>query len=1125
MAEIKFILGRAGSGKTQMCLDLIARRLRASPLEGDSIILLVPEQATYQMERELACWRGINNGFTRAKVLSFRRLVQLIAKETHSFSGKFLLHTSRCVLMSQIIAAAQNKGELRFWNNCEPIHIAETVIKLLDELISAGLTLGELEERYKALSKGEKDKDISNDIFRNKLHDIIVLMSQYNKANTADLTKPAKYLSECHSLIESTDWLYDATIFADGFSGFTGIEYKILLNIAKIAERCFISLCLDYDEMGRADSVVNQNCFRQTEQTYARLTELAKQNNISIAKPIILRHPHRRRFRKSRQLALLEQISSQPFAGKSEQSTNTFSCDSDKAHNTENAIQIIQANNPFDEIEFVADKIIELVRDKDYRYRDISLILRSLDAYGPLIQYIFDKYEIPYFIDIRRSIGQHPLAKLIISALRAVSENFSSKRIIKYIKTGLTGIENALADKIENYVLAHGIDNDDWKKQWRYKPLWSGKEDRNDAEIELEEQTDSDILEELNRARLKIIRLLKRLGSAIGLDKDVANEININNVIEGIYELLRKLEIPTKLNELARTQKHSDDLSSQIHKQILKIIIELFSQLRITLSEQFLSIDEIIDILQKSFTAQTVGVIPSCVDQVLIGTIERSRHPAVRASFILGYNETQWPAPIKEDFVLTDDDIRKLDWKDLSPKADIEEHYFSEQYLNYIALTRPREYLWISYSRCNTKGVELQASRFLKKLITETGISVDTYHINCPLTASGFISQCISDIKNNKLERIESYKEIFKANSNLNELLQTFLNVALDKNNPKLSKESAEKLFRSKVSISNIETYYKCPFQHFCKYGLRLKDKVIYKLEPADLGILRHQVMKDFWETIVRKNISFSEITEQLISDLVEQSVDKASQELKNELLLKEARNVFIVGQVTEELKSAIASQIEDLMPGQFKPTVFEYSFDIDIGQINLIGRIDRIDVCTNGNTNGNWILVIDYKSRTSKFNLDDFFAGISLQLTGYLWASLRIDKTKTYYPAGALIISLSKDFKTTGFLNEEAIKYLVSEETGNGAYNLKLKKEGGLFENSKQFVFPDMLITHMLELTEYSICKAVQDMLSGKIDINPYYNGEISVCPYCSYRTVCRFARGINRYRIIDRKAQMQEE
>ena len=65
------LAGPAGSGKTHRCLAEIADHLRASPT-GAPLILIAPRQATYQLERQILSFEGVN-GFTRLRILSFQR--------------------------------------------------------------------------------------------------------------------------------------------------------------------------------------------------------------------------------------------------------------------------------------------------------------------------------------------------------------------------------------------------------------------------------------------------------------------------------------------------------------------------------------------------------------------------------------------------------------------------------------------------------------------------------------------------------------------------------------------------------------------------------------------------------------------------------------------------------------------------------------------------------------------------------------------------------------------------------------------------------------------------------------------------------------------------------------------
>ena len=71
---LRFIIGRAGSGKTTRCMEEIIEKGKA----GGRQVLIVPEQFTSQTERDFieACGQG---AILSAEVLSFGRLAHSTA--------------------------------------------------------------------------------------------------------------------------------------------------------------------------------------------------------------------------------------------------------------------------------------------------------------------------------------------------------------------------------------------------------------------------------------------------------------------------------------------------------------------------------------------------------------------------------------------------------------------------------------------------------------------------------------------------------------------------------------------------------------------------------------------------------------------------------------------------------------------------------------------------------------------------------------------------------------------------------------------------------------------------------------------------------------------------------------
>ncbi|MCH7808788.1 MAG: hypothetical protein IIB60_06135, partial [Planctomycetes bacterium] len=100
---IRFILGRAGSGKTHHCLTAVREQLRHDPIDGPRLILLVPEQAALQMERAVLDSKDITAAH-RVEVLSFRRLAFRVLASVGSSARRALSEPARAMVLRHLVA-------------------------------------------------------------------------------------------------------------------------------------------------------------------------------------------------------------------------------------------------------------------------------------------------------------------------------------------------------------------------------------------------------------------------------------------------------------------------------------------------------------------------------------------------------------------------------------------------------------------------------------------------------------------------------------------------------------------------------------------------------------------------------------------------------------------------------------------------------------------------------------------------------------------------------------------------------------------------------------------------------------------------------------------------------------
>ena len=77
-----------------------------------------------------------------------------------------------------------------------------------------------------------------------------------------------------------------------------------------------------------------------------------------------------------------------------------------------------------------------------------------------------------------------------------------------------------------------------------------------------------------------------------------------------------------------------------------------------------------------------------------------------------------------------------------------------------------------------------------------------------------------------------------------------------------ISIESAEKLYGTAInsSVSRLERYASCPYSYYLEYGLKAKERAIYKLETPDTGTFLHEIIDRFTKYMLDNNIDWRAI-------------------------------------------------------------------------------------------------------------------------------------------------------------------------------------------------------------------------------------------------------------------------
>jgi hypothetical protein len=91
---------------------------------------------------------------------------------------------------------------------------------------------------------------------------------------------------------------------------------------------------------------------------------------------------------------------------------------------------VVSAASPQNEIEEIARLILEDGRP----LRDVLVIVRSPEVYGPLIQTVFERFGVPFRLRARRPLAQHGAVRYLQGLLTAIAEGFPGAKTLDVLR-------------------------------------------------------------------------------------------------------------------------------------------------------------------------------------------------------------------------------------------------------------------------------------------------------------------------------------------------------------------------------------------------------------------------------------------------------------------------------------------------------------------------------------------------------------------------------------------------------------------------------------------------------------------------------------------------------------------
>lgn len=976
---------------------------------------------------------------------------------------------------------AQAKAQLRFFSRvASHAGFSGECDKLFTMLKRAGITPQMLSTACDALSDDEA-------LLKNKLFDLSLIYGRVTAALESYIDGEDAFKVLCENLPKSK--YASAHIFIDGFDLISARLYDVLGTLMDVSLSMTVALRLDLSE-GCRDSEV----FCAERKLLNQLERIALEHGVDVE--LIKLTGASKKYRNE----ALRHLEREAFAYPYYPYRGEFDAGA--------AITLTAAHEPMNEAEAAAEDIARLIRSGK-RYRDIAIIATDMNAYINAMSRALNARKIPFFTDAKHPLSNYGAPRLIIEALYACAHGFSS--VIDILKTGLTGVSRQDAEKLENYALRRGAHS---------------------LTYEIKDDDDAGALESARLTLMKPLFILRdRLSGSPSVSKKV----------EAIYAYTVELNVRDKLVARAEELKAQGrlELMEEI-SQLYEMTMELFSQLHSIMGDEQMPNLRFAQTVEEGFDAYEVGVIPTGADQVLFGSIGRTKAKDVDIVFILGASDGAFPTSVGDDTVINDNEVARLCTLGLEGWQSSSELNAKELSDAYGAATKPREKLFISYSAGSDGSAPCELYSRLKDIffLTERNDIIcakaqtkEEGFLQLTRALRAYLDTGRADGANGTLPNESSAAALYSYFAKSDEYGERFKLIlsALDaKSSPApLPRALARRLYRGQTGLScgvtQLETYNACPFKHFARYALRAQPRKEYRERHVDEGIFAHEAMRRFSDRLISLGDAVHALTQADCSDILDELFPDLIATHNGGILCDSARMRATQRRLVELIKAAAWVVVRQLQAGEFSLMATEASFGrggayppitLELGGGNSLvisGVIDRIDKART--TNGECIRIVDYKTGGTYFDYTELYSGLKIQLPLYLTAALTAFRAARaagiyYLPikqpkldlgndGDAFEKSLYKHFRLNGLtLSDVKIMLLNSDEAG--LKNTVTASKNYLVSGEEL----DTARAHALIKAK----EAANGALSGHADVSPYKKDTRTACDYCDYIDVCRF-------------------
>lgn len=1004
--------GRENLDKDKFMFDRIAGEL--SP-EHQKILLLVPDQFTLQAERNAFSCLGAD-GLMDVEIMSQSRLGYKVLSEVGGSSRVPVDKYGRHMLLTKILAEENDRLEA-FRGMNQKTSFIEMTNNLISEMKQFNASPGDMQEILRETEE--------TSILHRKLKDIHRIYEKYEELIEGKFLDTEDYLNLFVSKIGRSRLVRDSIIWISGFDYFTPKTLDIIEQLLITAMEINVVLTADCSSGAGGCALPPESrdgdLFDLTRGIMDKLKKIAEKNGVGCEEATIdksYRIPVGEGFgEKAAALSHLEQeLYAQPYR----QSSAGVS------------IGLCQAANFYAEAETAAARIVRLTREEGYRYRDILVICNDMETRASVIKRVFADYGVAAFLDKKRDILHHPSIEFITALIDITARGWLYEDIFRILKTNLTPISMEDCEDLENYAVKYRIRGSRWKSEFTYGAKSEGEE----------------VLQRINGIRAQVVDYI------IAFETGFKQKKTVRNRTEAVYDFLtEKAKLPEKIESLIAYLTESNQLEyAEEASQIWNVIIAIFDQFVELIGDEEMSAEEYGMILKSGFEAVEIGLLPPAIDQIIVGTMQRTRVGDIKALIVLGANDGLLPAAAVSESLLNEDEKTVLYKKGIEICKIDDLRSKEEKLAIYKNLSKPSRYLWMSYSASDLEGKESKQSILfdkIRKLYDDIRISKDIINENDPMLlieAPGSTLRHMTEAFRGMMDGAPLGREWLAAyqwyEKNAPQQLRPVKEGLLFSNKlDKINKDLIGRLYKRdpalelSLSPSRLERFSRCPFSHFINYGLKPDERRIFEIAGREIGDVYHQCFMKLSERLSAPGMEITDphspwmgVTREECQRLIDGFIEEAAQDYREGVLVQGEEERYRGTRMKKVCGDAAWALVEHVQTGKIREVFFESEFGRAVGKqfppievtlggdtLYIEGKIDRVDVLQGRDGDpGRYVKIIDYKSGKERFDTEEARAGWRLQLMLYLRAAMgansrEVNRDNPYKPAGVFYFEIAE--------------------------------------------------------------------------------------------------------------------